>query len=125
MAVAVLGGLAACTEAPHHPAARAAAAVPPLPRPRPAAPAAELRPEQLTGLSRSQALALLGPPEAATTQDMATVWRYRRGRCVLSLTFYPEVGTAGERVLGYEFADERHAAACLRRLREAGARHDR
>ena len=125
VAVAVLGGLAACAEAPPLAPVRSAAAIAPRPRPRPPPAEAELRPERLTGLSRDQALALLGPPSAETTRDMATVWSYRRGGCALSLTFYPEVQTAVERVLGYEFADGRNAVDCLRRLRAAGTRHER
>ncbi len=119
-----LAAIAACTSAPVAPP-------PPVPPPRPQPlalrpavppPPAPLRPEQLIGLSGAQALALLGPPAARSTRDMATVWRYRRGGCVLSLLLYPEVGTQVERVLGTE-AEGGTAASCLTRLRQERTRH--
>ncbi len=141
MLVATLGAMTACTSpsspppaAPPVPSAKAPSAPIPMPVPRPEppakrppapAPTEHLRPEQLTGLNRDEAQALLGPPTAETTQAMATVWSYRRSDCALSLVFYPEVETAIQRVLSYEFEGGGDAAACLNRLRESRTRHGR
>lgn len=95
---------------------------PPVKRPAVAAPA-NIQPEQLSGLNQEEAQLLLGPPSAESIQAMATVWTYRRGGCALSLVFYPEVETAVQRVLSYEFAGGGEAANCLNRLREARTRN--
>jgi len=136
---AIVGTVAACTSpftlgpfAPPAPASPPASTPPrPMPRPEPPPvrrpvppPAAEgLRPEQLTGLSRDETLALLGPPTDEATQAMATVWRYHRGGCALSLVFYPEVETAVLRVLSFEFEGGGDAVACLDRLHESRLHH--
>jgi outer membrane protein assembly factor BamE (lipoprotein component of BamABCDE complex) len=129
MAVALLAALGACTTAPA-PSTSApppAAKLPPVPVPRPEPPLPARRldpsPQSLNGLSRDEIRALLGPPASETSQAMATVWSYRKGSCALSLVFYPEVETATERVLSYEFKPEAEAATCLNRLREARSRN--
>jgi hypothetical protein len=129
MLVVWLGAVSACSSP------QTVSPPPPVPQPRPEVPAArpvpspavpppaELRPDQLTGLSRDETMALLGPPTARSTRAMASVWTYRRGRCVLSLMFYPEVGTGIERVLSTEAEGGGTAETCLRRLREERLRH--
>lgn len=124
--IALGGVLAACSTRPP-PGAQTPIPKPPPPRPEaarppppPASPPAAAAPATLTGLSREQALALLGRPAAETSQAMGTVWLYRLGHCRLSLVFYPEVETEIERVLSYEFAEGADPAACLKRLRKAG-----
>jgi hypothetical protein len=128
-----LGTITACSSlpfsspAPPPPAGPVVKVPPPKPEP-PAKPETaakrppELRPEQLTGQTQDEAQALLGPPTTQSTQAMATVWTYRRGDCSLSLMFYPEVETAVQRVLGYEFGGG-DAASCLKRLHEARNRN--
>lgn len=140
----ICGGMLAACATPLTPAAPPPSAAeppivrPPPPRPEPpkrpspaptapaAAPAAtQATPEGLKGLSRDEAAALLGQPTARTELATGTVWTYRRGGCALSLLFYPEVESGVERVLGYETEGGADAAACLKRLREAGDRHGR
>ncbi len=134
IAAALLGVISACSSPPSHPPASPPPAAgpvvkapPPRPEPPPRRPAvtapANLHPEQLTGLSQDETQALLGPPAAEAVQAMATVWTYRRGGCALSLVFYPEVETAVQRVLSYEFKGSGEAAACLNHLREARIRN--
>ncbi len=120
---ACLGALAGCaSEPPPEPPVPQPRPEPPARRPAAPPPAADLRPEQLAGLDQAQAQALLGSPTARSTRAMATVWSYRRGRCVVSLVFYPEVGTAVERVLDTE-VEGGSAADCLRRLRQERIHH--
>jgi hypothetical protein len=141
----ICGGMLAACSTPLIPAATPPSAAeppivrPPPPRPEPprrpppaataptaAAPSApQATPEGLKGLSRDEAAALLGQPTARTQLATGTVWTYRRGGCALSLLFYPEVESGVERVLGYETEGGADAAACLKRLREAGDRHGR
>ncbi|TAN55338.1 MAG: hypothetical protein EPN20_20370 [Magnetospirillum sp.] len=119
-------GLAACSTKPPPPVAPSEAPIskPPPPRPEPSRPILPpVSPESLSGLSRGEARALLGHPTSETTRAMGTVWRYRRGDCVLSLVFYPEVETEIERVLGYEFEGGKDAVTCFKRLRDAGGRN--
>lgn len=128
-----LGAITACSSPPvpspasPPPAGPVVKVPPPKPEPpakRPPVPAlANVQPEQLTGLNQDEAQALLGSPTSEATQAMATVWSYRRGGCALSLVFYPEVETAVQRVLSYEFAGGGDAAACLKRLHEARTRN--
>ena len=128
-----LGAITACSSPPvpspasSPPAGPVVKVPPPKPEPpakRPPVPAlANVQPEQLPGLTQDEAQAMLGPPTAQSAQAMATVWTYRRGDCTLSLMFYPEVETAVQRVLGYEFGGGGDAAACLKRLHEARNRN--
>lgn len=140
LALACGGALAACSSPPapatQPPAAGSPVMVrPPPPRPEPpkrttptvTAPAVAppLTPEGLKGLSRDEAVALLGQPIARTELATGTVWTYRRSGCALSLLFYPEVESGVERVLGYETEGGADATACLKHLREAGGRNGR
>ncbi|WP_231848921.1 hypothetical protein [Paramagnetospirillum magneticum] len=128
MTIILVMGLAACSTTPPPPAVPSQQ--PPLPRPPPPrpeaprpAPSPAVSPDSLNGLSRDEARALLGSPTSETVRAMGTVWRYRRGECVLSLVFYPEVETDIERVLGYEFEGGKDAVTCFKRLRDTGGRN--
>lgn len=133
MVVSALGAVTACTSPPFHPSALPPSGpvtdplepVPhPVPRPEPPVKKPDqIGPEQLSGLNQDEVQALLGSPTTRSTQAMATEWTYRRGKCVLSLLFYPEVETSVLRVLGYEFGGDGNAATCLNRLRESKNRH--
>jgi hypothetical protein len=47
---------------------------------------------------------------------MGAIWGYRSGSCGVTLAFFPEVGSAIERVLSVEVKDATSAGDCLSRL---------
>lgn len=65
-----------------------------------AAPAAA--PVKLIGLGEQELRELLGEPMAAEERPPGKIWRYRKGRCTLNLSLYPDVQTRKFGTLTYE-----------------------
>jgi hypothetical protein len=59
-------------------------------------------PGSLIGMDEQQLVALLGPPTSEKDQAPGKIWRYRKSRCTVDLTLYPDVQTRIYRALAYE-----------------------
>src|SRR5690349_17124146 len=55
----------------------------------------------LIGMDEEQLVALLGPPTSEKDQAPGKIWRYRKSRCTVELTLYPDVQTRIYRALAY------------------------
>ena len=87
----------------------------PVPPERPAAPTpSQPSPEiKLVGLSRDQAVDLLGRPADEREAAPAKIWEYRTGECVLDVYFYLDVARNEFYALHYDVrAASATAAAC-------------
>jgi hypothetical protein len=104
---------------PAKPPATAAKAPATNPTP-PAAPAPDI---ELIGLSRPEAVAVLGTPSDQAERDGGKTWTWRAPRCVVELRFYLDLSrndyyVLDRRVSGTD-GSEREAQQCLRKLQHA------
>lgn len=123
LALVTVLAVTGCTASPPPISSPKTVVVPPPPAPRPSlrpAPARRLDPAVLQGMTGEQAVALLGQPQREESREMARLWSWRQGRCVLTLAVYPEVGAASYRVLSADFSGTDDAAACLGALSRQG-----
>lgn len=59
-------------------------------------------PVKLVGLGEQELRELLGPPAAEEERPPGKVWHYRKGRCTLDVSLYPDVQTRKFGTLTYE-----------------------
>lgn len=83
--------------------------------------ALRVEPAVLVGMSRDQAVALLGQPIAVRERPPSRVWSYGSDGCALELFFFMDLDSSGFRVLAYELkagqASDQAKRACFGRLR--------
>lgn len=81
-------------------------------------------PVRLVGLGEQELRELLGPPAAEEERPPGKVWHYRKGRCTLDVSLYPDVQTRKFGTLTYEVKSDDNTdegkRICLAELQSRG-----
>jgi hypothetical protein len=81
-------------------------------------------PVNLVGLDEQELRKLLGPPAAEEDRPPGKLWRYRKGKCTLNLSLYPDVQTRKFGTLTYEVKSDDDTdegkRTCLAELQSSG-----